>query len=174
MDGYDATRQIGELGQLKSDQIHPSQKLFLVGKLANTFHQILIRRTIIGHHFTHGRDDMEGIGVVDLTKDRIGNMRKFQAHESSTRLEHTECLLQALVLFQLYIIILYINMEATKDSKRVENGTPSLQLTTNPISSLLLNIITHHISDIAQSKGNSIQIKCVIWKVQTLSITLYK
>ena len=61
---------------------------FGVRKLADRFDQIAIRGPVPGHDFAEGGNAGEGIGVVDPVEHRQVDVRKLEAKEAPTPLEH--------------------------------------------------------------------------------------
>ena len=83
VNGYHAKRQILIAAHLKACCLHACDQLVLTWKLANRLDQVLIRGAVLGYQLTHGRDDVEGVGVVELANQRILDMAELQTHEAA-------------------------------------------------------------------------------------------
>lgn len=64
MNAANAQRQILIMRTTKSSRFDHITKIFLLRKLANTLHQILVRLPLAGQHLSHGRYHRKGVLIV--------------------------------------------------------------------------------------------------------------
>lgn len=70
MNAANAQRQILILDTTKSSRFDHITELFLLRKLANTLHQILVRLPLAGQHLSHGRYHRKRVLVVKPERNR--------------------------------------------------------------------------------------------------------
>ena len=62
-------------------------KSFLLWKLADGFHQILVWLVVARSNFTQPRDHLERVKIEEFVEDRHGYFGKLQAHETAAGLQ---------------------------------------------------------------------------------------
>lgn len=83
VDGHHTKSEILIAAHLEASGLHSADQLVLTRELANGFDQVLVGGAILGHQLTHGRDDIEGVKIVELTNERVVDVTELEAHEAT-------------------------------------------------------------------------------------------
>lgn len=71
--------------------------LGLLREHANRLNEVLVAVAIISNVVTQLRDDIKRIGIIELLKSRHDNLRELEAHEATTRAQHSVSFCEGLI-----------------------------------------------------------------------------
>mmetsp|Transcript_22263 Transcript_22263/g.57035 ORF Transcript_22263/g.57035 Transcript_22263/m.57035 type:complete len:295 (+) Transcript_22263:413-1297(+) len=88
VDGDDAAGEVLVARAREAGRLDHGLKLLLRRKLPDALHEVLVAVPVVGHRGAHRRDDVEGVGVIELAQAGHRDARKLQHKQPAAGAQH--------------------------------------------------------------------------------------